>query len=132
MFGLAALPCLALGFFLGPESPTSHRYFQSLQGTKSPVQAVHYAVEKPAAKTSKVPRAGPKVELTPTLEERRDANTKELQRLRTWSEALRLKKRDLLRSDKAGNVAHEAELARYNADLAKANAERTVLWPTAP
>jgi hypothetical protein len=55
---------------------------------------------------------------------RRAANAKELDRLAKWSEELKLKKRDLLRSDVEGNKAYEAELAEYNQALAKANAER--------
>ena len=64
---------------------------------------------------------------TPTLEERRAANAKELERLAKWNAELRLKKRDLLRSDIEGNRAYDAELARYNAELAKATSEKNEL-----
>jgi hypothetical protein len=60
-------------------------------------------------------------------EGRRVANTKELDRLAKWSEVLRLRKRDLLKSDVEGNHAYEAELALYNDALAKATAEKNAL-----
>ena len=66
----------------------------------------------------------------PTLQDRRAANAKELQRLTEWSEALRLKKRDLLRSDVQGNIAYNAEVTEYNAALAKATADKNALWGT--
>jgi len=66
-----------------------------------------------------------------SLDERRAANTREFARLNAWKDALRLRKRDLLNSDVAGNEAYTVELAQYNAALAKANAERSALWPAA-
>ena len=80
--------------------------------------ANHYGLEKvskPAA--------------TPTIDQRRAINATELERLTAWSQALRLKKRDLLRSDVQGNLAYNAEVAEYNAALAKATAEKDALWP---
>ena len=63
------------------------------------------------------------------LEEQRAANNREFDRLTEWSEALRLKKRDLLRSDVQGNATYGSEVAAYNAALAKANTEKEKLWP---
>jgi uncharacterized protein YccT (UPF0319 family) len=68
----------------------------------------------------------------PSLEARRAANATELQRLTEWSEALHVKKRDLLRSDVDGNRAYIAEVAEYNTALTKATAERNALWPSLP
>ncbi len=64
---------------------------------------------------------------TPSLEERREANSKELADLRSWNERLRLKKRDLLHSDTEGNHLYAIELDSYKAALAKAAADRAAL-----
>ena len=86
--------------------------------------------EKPKASPKHAATApGPSVELTPSTEERRISNTREFEHLRTWGEALRLKKRDLLHSDTAGNATYAAEFAQYTTALEKAKAERSVLWP---
>ena len=78
--------------------------------------ANHYAIEQIAQ---------------PLTEERRAANEKEFQRLKKWSEALRLKKRDLLHSDTQGNIAYDAELSQYEAALAKATSEKQALFGSA-
>ncbi len=70
---------------------------------------------------------GPQVELSPTTAERQAANAAEFERLRAWSEKLRLQKRDLLHSDVEGNRAYNLELSQYNAALEKANAEKAAL-----
>jgi hypothetical protein len=69
----------------------------------------------------------PKPAPTPSLEERREANSKELADLRSWNERLRLKKRDLLHSDIEGNHSYAIEIDSYNAALAKASADRAAL-----
>ena len=69
-----------------------------------------------------------KTHLRTALEERRVENSREFQRLQAWSEALRLKKRDLLHSDVQGNIAYQAEFAQYNEALAKATAEKNALF----
>jgi hypothetical protein len=74
-----------------------------------------------------VDRAAPKPLPTPSLEERRLANSKELADLRSWNERLRLKKRDLLHSDTEGNRMYAIEIDSYNAAVTKATAERTAL-----
>jgi hypothetical protein len=72
----------------------------------------HYAVEK-IAKSD--------------LAERTAANDREFKRLETWKEALRLQKRDLLNSDVHGKIRYDAELAQYEAALAKAAADKNVI-----
>jgi hypothetical protein len=67
-----------------------------------------------------------------TVDERRVANGREFERLNKWSEALRLRKRDLLRSDVEGNQAYETDLQEYNAALAAANAEKQALATASP
>ena len=78
--------------------------------------ANHYGLEKIAI-------------AAPSLDERRAVNAKELERLTARSKALRLKKRDLLHSDVHGNIAYNADVAEYNAALAKATGEKNSLWP---
>ena len=65
--------------------------------------------------------------VTPSVEQRRAANAKELERLHGLDEQLRLRKRDLLRSDTEGNRVYAVDLASYNDALAKATAEKNAL-----
>ena len=121
-FRLFALPCILAYFVLrpGPLSGSHYdRFFKDKDGPAAP--ANHYALEK----TSK---PAP----TPSLEERRIANAKEMERLTGWAERLQAKKRDLLRSDVDGTKAFNAEVAEYNDALAKARAEQTAIWPQLP
>jgi hypothetical protein len=60
----------------------------------------------------------------PAIEERRAANARELERLAIKDKELKLRKRDLLRSNVEGNAIYARDLAEYNAALAKANAEK--------
>lgn len=123
-FRLIALPCILAYFVLRPSPPDYNKLFKgnSILSDRKAVPSApanHYATEKISQKTA-----------APSLEERRAENAKELQRLTEWSEALRLKKRDLLRSDVQGNIAYNAEVAEYNAALAKATAEKNAVWGT--
>ena len=130
MFRLATLPCLFLYFVLG-SGPLSHAYPRPHLAPKPAVVAkpVSYALEKPVALKKKKTASGePQVELTPNVDERRAINLRELEELRSWGETLRLRKRDLLRSDLEGNIVYDAELKQYNAALEKATVERTALW----
>jgi hypothetical protein len=132
MFRLATLPCLFLYFLLG-SGPLSPAYHRKHFGAKAAAVAkpASYALEKPVALKKKKTASGePKVELTPNVDERRASNMRELERLRSWGEELRLRKRDLLRSDLEGNIVYNAELKQYNAALEKATAERNALWPS--
>jgi hypothetical protein len=129
MFRLATLPCFFLYILLGPGPDFRHHLTRA---TNISVQPTGYATEKPhfwskqAAKTS-----GPTVELTPSIEDRRLSNTQVLEKLRNWEAALRLKKRDLLHSDTAGNQAYSLELEQYKAALEIATAERAALLSNA-
>jgi len=121
-FRLFALPCLLAYFVLRPGtlsgSHTDH-FFKEKTIPAGP--ANHYGLEKVSKAIG-----------SPTLEQRRAANATEMERLMDWAEALRLKKRDLLRSDVQGNIAYNAEVAEYNAALAKATVERNAIWPQVP
>lgn len=118
-FRLIALPCILVYFVLRPGPPSYDKFFKQKPVPSAP--ANHYALEKIS-----------KVITAPNLEKRRDANAKEFQRLAAWNQALKLKKRDLLRSDVQGNIFYDAELEQYNAALAKATAEKQALFGTAP
>jgi hypothetical protein len=125
IFRLATLPCLFFYIVLGPGP--SYRQHLSKATELSSAQPVHYSLEahNPHGNLSK--SSGPVVELSPNIEQRRAANFREFQRLNAWSEALKLRKRDLLHSDTEGNRAYDLELAQYNAALQKANAEKNAL-----
>lgn len=120
-FRYATILCLggylALG---GPASTKSFAYYKPRTFKPSrprPSEPVGYALEKRPATPAP----------TPTLEERRAANTAEFNRLGKWAEELRLRKRDLLHSDVEGNRQYVVDLALYNQALAKATAERNAL-----
>lgn len=114
-FRLAFLPCLLAYFVLQqPNGFSKLHQLELLESTQAPAApANHYASEKTAV---------------PSPEERHTANNRELERLKAWSEELRLKKRDLLHSDVQGNIAYDAELGQYEAAMAKAMAERQALF----
>jgi hypothetical protein len=86
-------------------------------------QTVGYAMEKPGS--SKKPAAAPAP--TPSVEQRRATNAKELERLHEMEAELKLRKRDLLHSDTEGNRLYAIDLASYNDALAKAMAEKNAL-----
>ena len=131
-FRLAAIPCLFLYFLLGPGVGNT-AYFRHKTKSVQPPRSLppQYALEVSAQSAKSAPLAGPKIETAPSLEERRAANGREFARLNAWKEALRLRKRDLLHSDVAGNEVYTVELAQYNAAFAKSDAERSALWPAA-
>jgi hypothetical protein len=127
--GFATLPCFALYIALGGFSPmtqTSPNRFSIMD----PSPLVAYAKENkaPTSRTQKAAPA-PAPTATPSLEARRAANVKEFEGLRKWGDALRLRKRDLLRSDIEGNRAYDADLALYENALAKATVERNAIFP---
>jgi hypothetical protein len=118
-FRLVALPCILAYFVLrpGPLSGSNYdRFFKHKDVASAP--ANHYGLEKVS-----------KAIAPASVDQRRAINATELERLTEWSKALRLKKRDLLHSDVQGNLAYNAEVSEYNAALAKATAEKNVLWP---
>ena len=117
-FRLLALPCVLAYFVLRPGPLSgSHldQFFKHKEVPSGPSN--HYGLEKSLQKAQ-----------APSLADRRLANDREFERLNAWYAALRLKKRDLLHSDVAGNEAYMVELAQYNAALKKATDERNSLW----
>jgi hypothetical protein len=129
LFRLAALPCFFVYMVLGPGPAFRHHLTRA---TNISAQPVGYAAEKGHSRSSKSGKPGdPKVELAPSVEDRRSTNTQEFEKLRRWDAALHLKKRDLLHSDTAGNQVYALELEQYTTALQKATAERTTLWPNA-
>jgi hypothetical protein len=118
-FRLVALPCILAYFVLRP-APLSGSNFDKFfkHGPVPSAPANHYGLEKVSKPVA-----------APSLDQRRAINATEMERLTEWSQALRLKKRDLLHSDTQGNIAYNAEVAEYNAALAKATAEKSALWP---
>jgi len=127
LFRFATLPCLGAYLVMGPGPSLSSlkRDHSEAAAPSLSSKLVHYAIEKPAS-AKKVPSA-PTPQPTPSLDERRVANAKELERLRKEAESLRLRKRDLLHSDTEGNRIYVVDLALYNDALAKATAERNAL-----
>jgi len=121
-FRLFALPCI-LAYFVMRPGPLSGSYYDQFFKHKNvpAVPANHYALEKTSKPTP-----------TPSLDERRIANAKEMERLTAWAEKLQAKKRDLLRSDVDGTKAFNGEVAEYNDALAKARAEQSAIWPQLP
>ena len=116
MFRMATLPCLFLYLIMGPGPTLSYYKRKSFKPHPPQSAQLAYAIEKPAVAAS-----------PPSLGERQAANAAELERLRKWSEALRLQKRDLLHSDVEGNRVYVVDLALYNQALAKATAEKNAL-----
>lgn len=122
-FQLAAIPCYFFYTLLGPGpglARTPQSYYRS--AFVKPSTASHgYGLEKPA-------QAGDtRAIVSSKIEERQAACARELERLRLNAETLKVRKRDLLRSDVEGNRAYTRDLAEYNAALAKANAEKAAL-----
>lgn len=131
MFRFATLSCVLLYLICGPGlSPTAY-YRHKIRRTLPPPSGKEpygYAMELSGQRAkSPLNSRGPQVELSPTTAERQAANAAEFERLRAWSEKLRLQKRDLLHSDVEGNRAYNLELSQYNAALEKANAEKAAL-----
>jgi hypothetical protein len=125
IFRFATLPCFFFYLVIGPGSAYQHHFSQVIELNSA--QPVHYGLEVRGRSRKGKNSAGPIVETAPSLEERRAENFREFQRLNAWSEDLKLRKRDLLRSDDEGNRAYNLELAQYNAALEKAKAERSAI-----
>jgi hypothetical protein len=88
--------------------------------------ATGYALEKPSPSHKSNNGLG-LFRTDPTIEQRRVANAREFERLASKDKELKLRKRDLLRSDVEGNASYARELAEYNAALAEANKEKNEL-----
>ena len=125
MFQLATLPCFFLYILTSPELiPSTHVGLVRLgpAGQEKYALALGNRTWKFGGDASAVAR-----QKLGTLEERRAANDREQERLRLWSEKLRLRKRDLLNSDKEGAIAYNRDATDYNIALEKANAEKHLL-----
>ena len=123
---IAALPCFGAYLLMGPGQAMKAPKWRSLDAGPSSAHLVHYALEKPATPPSKN-LATPTPVPTPSLEERRAVSAQELESLQKRAEQLRLRKRDLLHSDKEGNRVYAIDLSEYNEALAKATAEKNAL-----
>ena len=126
MFQLATLPCIFLYVIISPEMLPSTRVGLVKMG---PPERQHYALAA-GSYTLKIPGFGTETATAsvapkqPSVDERRAANDREFQRLRQLSEDLRIRKRDLLKSDAAGALAYNKMADEYNAALDKFNAEK--------
>jgi hypothetical protein len=122
-FQLATLPCIFIYVIISPElipstqvgltriGPPGQQKYALVAGGRT-FSFGGYASE-PVSKKS--------------LTERPQANVDEFERLRIWSEKLRLRKRDLLNSDEEGALAYNRDASDYNVALDKANAEKFAL-----
>lgn len=130
MFQLATLPCIVLYVISSPEMLPSTQ--MGLVRTGPPgrqsyaLAAGSFLLKIPGfgTETAAPAAAAPK---QPSIEERRAANDQEFQRLRRVSEELRIRKRDLLKSDTEGAVAYNQMANEYNAALDRYNAEKLSL-----
>jgi hypothetical protein len=120
IFRVATLGCVFLYVVLGPAAliGTTNRFSHRSHPPHGYASEIAPKL-LPAGSANKIK--------TPNLQERCAANARELQRLARWSEALRLEKRDLLRSDVEGNRVYNLNLQEYNAALAAAKAEKQLL-----
>ena len=127
LFHYATLICVLGYLYAGPTMNLAY-YKRRIPPQRPPKQnePVGYAWEKLPSPATTKPTS------TPTLDERRAANAREFEELRHVGEALRLRKRDLLRSNVAGNREYVVDLALYNQALAKATEERDALENAPP
>ena len=123
MFRVGTLACIFLYVVLGPGAlifphpkPALGSSKPARRGYASELVAKIFVIKQPTGKSDPV-----------SLEERRLANVRELERLSRWNDALRSRKRDLLKSDVAGNQAYNIDLQEYMNALATATAEKQVL-----
>lgn len=128
MFRLATLPFVFLYFVFGPGVTPSTQFLSKYHRSHvSLPTAGGYALEPLGVKQKPAVPPASSAANSRLLAERINANADEFERLRAWSDKLRLQKRDLLNSNLAGNRAYNLELADYNAARQRANAERNSL-----
>jgi hypothetical protein len=125
MFQLATLPCIFLYIMVSPELIPSTRV--ALARVGPPGQERYALVAGSHTFTFGGYASERSPQKQPSLPERRLANANEFERLRVWSEKLRLRKRDLLNADEQGALAYNRDATEYNAALDKANAEKFAL-----
>ena len=123
MFQLATLPCIFVYVMVSPELIPSTRV--ALARVGPPGQEKYALIAGSHTFTFGGYASEPASRKSVT--ERREANVNEFERLRVWSERLRLRKRDLLNSDEEGALAYNRDASEYNAALDKANAEKFAL-----
>ena len=134
-FQLATIPCLLLYFFLVSGTggiPSFHSKSVPKQTAPTVAKPARgYAAEKPTTngKSSGLLSA---FKSGPTIEERKAANAREFQQLALKEKELKIRKRDLLKSDAQGNAAYNKDLADYNTALANANKEKAELAAAKP
>jgi hypothetical protein len=122
-FRFGTIFCFGFSLFLGPKASYKHPTFTPVDLLSS--KPTGYGLEKSSALSKGTT-------ITPaSLDARRAANAKELERLKIWAEQLRLRKRDLLHSDTEGNRVYAVDLALYTDALTRATAEKNTLAPPA-
>ena len=122
-----SLRCFVSPLSSGTGSSLSPRLFFHKTSSTAATPATGYALEKPAPSNKSNTGLGSFFRSGPTIEQRRVANAREFERLAIKDKELKLRKRDLLRSDVEGNSAFARDLTEYTVALAKANAEKNEL-----
>jgi hypothetical protein len=125
LFQLATLPCIFVYVMISPELIPSTRVALARIGPPGQEKYALVAGSHTFGFGGYASESAPKKQIS--LTERCQANVAEFERLRVWSEKLRLRKRDLLNPDEAGALAYNRDASDYNAALDKANAEKFAL-----
>ncbi len=130
-FQLAAIPCVFLYVLISPEMiPDTRVAFIRVGPPGQEKLALSLGGHVFGGGGSSVSTALTEAKAEqPTFspEERRIAHEREMKRLTDWSEALRIRRRDLLKSDVEGARAYDRDATAYNEALAKANHESMAL-----
>ena len=124
-FQLATLPCIFIYVIISPELIPSTQVGLTRIGPPGQQKLALVAGGRTFSFGGYASEPAPKKQAS--LGERRLANVTEFERLRIWSEKLRLRKRDLLNADEEGALAYNRDATDYNAALDKANAEKFAL-----
>lgn len=124
-FQLATLPCIFIYVIISPELIPSTQVGLTRIGPPGQEKYALVAGSHTFSFGGYASESQPKKQAS--LTERRQANVAEFERLRVWSEKLRLRKRDLLNADEAGALAYNRDATDYNTALDKANAEKFAL-----
>lgn len=125
MFQLATLPCIFVYVLISPELIPSTQVALTRIGPPGQQKYALVAGSHTFTFGGYASEPAPKAEAS--LAERRQASVAEFERLRLWSEKLRLRKRDLLNADEEGSLAYNRDATHYNEALDKASAEKFAL-----
>jgi hypothetical protein len=125
-FQLATLPCIFVYVLISPELIPSTQVALTRIGPPGQQKYALIAGSHTFSFGGYASEPAPKKQASIT--ERRQANLAEFERLRLWSEKLRLRKRDLLNADEEGALAYNRDATDYNTALDKANAEKFALY----